>query len=167
MVVSPISSRPVCASDRPFLREVFATTRPDIALMNCSEAEKDAFLTMQFRAQNEHYARQYPAADFLIVLSKDLRIGRLYVHRGPEETRIVDISLLPEARDQGIGTYLIRHLQGEATRTGKPIRIHVHTFSAAIDLYRRLGFEILNTTETHHFMEWNPTHRLSIPHSVS
>jgi GNAT superfamily N-acetyltransferase len=38
---------------------------------------------------------------------------------------LVDIALLPEHRNAGIGTRLIRRLMDEAALAGKPVRPHV------------------------------------------
>ena len=57
-----------------------------------------------------------------------------------DEIRIVDIALLPEFCNRGIGTTLLRGLQSEAAAAGKPLRIHVERFNPAMRLYERLGF---------------------------
>lgn len=64
----------------------------------------------------------------------------LYVSRWSEEIRIVDIALLPDSCNRGIGTALLRQLQAEAQASGKPLRIHVERFNPALPLYERLGF---------------------------
>ena len=59
--------------------------------------------------------------------------------RWADEIRIVDIALLPEYRNRGIGR---RCCAGccEAAADGKPLRIHVERFNPALRLYERLGF---------------------------
>jgi ribosomal protein S18 acetylase RimI-like enzyme len=57
------------------------------------------------------------------------------------EVRIVDIALLPDYCNRGIGTTLLRGLQSEAAAAGKPLRIHVERFNPALVLYHRLGFQ--------------------------
>ena len=58
----------------------------------------------------------------------------------PAEIRLVDISLLPEFRNRGLGTSLLRDLFTEAEAAGKPLTIHVEKFNPAMRLYQRLGF---------------------------
>jgi ribosomal protein S18 acetylase RimI-like enzyme len=41
-----------------------------------------------------------------------------------------DIALLPEYRQSGIGTAILRDLLAEADRCRKPFRIHVEKFTA-------------------------------------
>jgi GNAT superfamily N-acetyltransferase len=46
--------------------------------------------------------------------------GPRYVMRAGDEIRIIDIALLPEYCNRGIGTALLRGLQSEAAAAGKP-----------------------------------------------
>ena len=67
-------------------------------------------------------------------------VGRLYVARQQNEIRIVDIALLPEHRNSGIGTTLLNELLVEADGANKRVCIHVERFNPAMRLYERLGF---------------------------
>jgi ribosomal protein S18 acetylase RimI-like enzyme len=57
-----------------------------------------------------------------------------------EDIRIVDISLLPEFRGQGVGTALLGAVTQEAAKEHRSVSIHVEKFNPAQRLYRRLGF---------------------------
>ena len=83
-------------------------------------------------------------------------VGRLYVARWTGEIRIVDIALLPEFCNRGIGTTLLRQLQAEAQDAGKPLRIHVERFNPALRLYDRLGFRQIEDKGVYLFLEWRP-----------
>ena len=128
------SVRPAQASDETFLFSVFASTRADITHSNLPDAQKEQFLRMQFRAQHEDYTTNYPDANFLIVLADNVPAGRLYVHHRPDEIRIIDISLLPQYRNLGIGARLISNLFDEARRVQKPVRIHVEKYNQKISI---------------------------------
>ena len=52
----------------------------------------------------------------------------------------MDISLLPEHRNRGIGTTLLKELFAESAATEKPVTIHVEKYNPAMRLYERLGF---------------------------
>ena len=65
----------------------------------------------------------------------------------------VDIALLPEYCNRGIGTTLLRGLQSEAVAAGKPLRIHVERFNPALRLYERLGFHPIADRGVYLFME--------------
>ena len=149
-----LTFRPIQPDDTAFLREVYASTRTEeLALVNWSDAEKSAFLQMQFNAQHQHYQQQFPTADFLVVLLDAHPIGRLYLARLPDEFRIIDIALLPPHRRAGLGTRLIQNILSEASVAGKPVRLHVERFNPALRLYQRLGFAVVEAGPIHLLME--------------
>ena len=82
--------------------------------------------------------------------------GRLYIHRGPSEIRIVDIALLPEHRGGGVGTQLVRDLLAEADADGKSVTIHVERMNPALRLYERLGFSLGEDKGVYLFLERKP-----------
>ena len=158
-----IKFRPICPADQAFLFGVFASTRPDVALSNLGEEEKQEFLQMQFRAQHNHYQKHFPDADFLIVMLGKTRIGRVYARRTENEIHIIDVALLPKYRGQGIGTQLMSGFLAEGKRAGKPVRLHVLKMDRrAIAFYRRLGFVKIGEIETRDLMEWKPAKNQSI-----
>ena len=150
-----VTFRPVRSEDESFLFEVYASTREEeLAVLDWDEAQKEAFLRMQFTAQHRYYREQFPAADFQILLAGDLPIGRLYVDRREDEIRIIDIALLPQHRNTGTGTAILKDLLAEAAQVGVPVRIHVERFNPALHLYERLGFFRVGETEISYLMEW-------------
>ncbi len=154
---SGLSLRPIRPRDRAFLYQVYAGTRAEeLAPLPWDEAEKAAFLRMQFDAQHKYYREQFPDARFDVVRYRGRRIGRLYVDRRADEIRIIDIALLAERRGNGIGGMLMRELLDEAAAAGKPVRIHVEKFNRALGLYRRLGFSQIEDQGVYLLMEWSP-----------
>lgn len=152
-----VALRPVAPGDEAFLQRAYASTRADeLAVVNWNADQKRAFVAMQFAAQHQHYREHYADAAFGIVLVGGEPAGRLYVARWPGEFRIVDLALLPEYRDRGIGGGILRDLQAEAAAAGKPLRIHVEIFNPARRLYERLGFRTIEDKGVYHFMEWRP-----------
>src|SRR5688572_12378444 len=125
-----IALRPIGPDDRSFLLAVYASTRePELAAVEWDAAQKAAFVEMQFDAQHAYYQEHYAGAAFDVILVFGQPAGRLYVAREGDEIRIVDIALLPEFCNRGIGTTLLRELQSEAAAAGKPLRIHVERFN--------------------------------------
>jgi ribosomal protein S18 acetylase RimI-like enzyme len=152
-----VATRAILPEDEPFLRRVYAGTRAEeLAIVPWSDAQKDAFLAMQFDAQHRYYHQQFPDASFDIILREGEPIGRLYVDRRDDEIRIIDIALLPEARGEGIGGKLLADLIAEAGASNKPIRIHVERYNRAMSLYVRLGFAPIGESELYFLMECNP-----------
>ena len=152
----PINFRPIRSRDESFLYRVFVSTRSDITLLNITDDEKTKLLRTQFKAQSFHYHTHFGDADFLIVLRGNEPIGRLYVHRRVDEIRVIDIALLPEHREHGIGTQLMLDILKEGQIADKPVRIHVEKMNRAIRFYERFGFVRIGDIQSHYLMEWRP-----------
>lgn len=137
----PVTLRPVAASDQDFLFEVYASTRrEEVAAWGWNAAQQDAFLRMQFIAQQRTYEMQHPDAAHDIITLGGEPVGRLLVERSSEEMLLTDISLLPEHRGKGIGSELIGNLLDEAQETGRRVCLRVLRNNPAARLYERLGF---------------------------
>jgi ribosomal protein S18 acetylase RimI-like enzyme len=146
--------RAVGPGDREFLYRVYASTRTEeLAVVPWDETQKDTFLRAQFDAQDRWYRENYPHATFEVVEVDGEPAGRLYLHRGEREIRIVDIALLPEHRGNGVGTSLLRNLLAEADATGKRVTIHVERLNPALRLYERLGFSVAEDKGVYLFLE--------------
>jgi ribosomal protein S18 acetylase RimI-like enzyme len=120
------------------------------------DAQKDAFLRMQFDAQDAWWHEHYSGASFDVILVDGEPAGRLYVRRGATDIRIVDIALLPEHRGNGVGSALIRDLLAEADAAEKCVTIHVERMNPALRLYERLGFAVAEDKGVYLFLERRP-----------
>jgi ribosomal protein S18 acetylase RimI-like enzyme len=154
-----VSLRSIVVDDVFFLTEVYRSTRVEELnrAIDWSEEQKSAFIQHQFNAQDDYYKKVYPDASYDVIMYTDIAIGRLYVERFLIEgtIRIIDIAILPTYRKLGIGSYLINSLKEEAIQSNKSITIHVEIFNKALDLYKRLGFEIIKETNgVYYLMEW-------------
>jgi ribosomal protein S18 acetylase RimI-like enzyme len=154
-----VTLRFVQAGDEDFLQRVYASTRIDeMALVDWSAEQKEAFLHMQLQAQTAHYRAYYPNAQYQIIQREaSIPIGRLIVDRSNDSMLIVDIALLPEYRNAGIGTTIIQQLMTEAASTNLPIILRVEFFNPAIKLYSRLGFVKTREINIYHEMIWKPS----------
>jgi len=136
-----VGRRSETEADVPFLLELYASTREqELSLVDWPAEQKRAFVAQQFRAQREHYRRAYHDGLFQVLETGGQSIGRLYVHHGPSEVRIVDITIAPAFRGHGIGRALLLEILADAARTGRAVTIHVERFNPARRLYDRLGF---------------------------
>jgi len=150
-----LTFRRIADADLPLLARIYTSTRTEeLAPVPWSDAQKAAFLDMQFRAQHAHYQKYYADADWLIVMHDGEDIGRLYIERLPAEHRIIDIALLPEHRGCGLGEALLRDLLDEAAAAGRSVEIHVEKQNPAMRLYRRLGFLTEQDKGVYDLMRW-------------
>lgn len=153
----PVNLRPIQPEDQVFLFDLYASTRADeMAAWGWDAAQQAAFLTQQFKAQQQHYKAQYPEAEHCIIMNHDCAAGCIMTAELSDRIILVDIALLPEQREHGIGTSLIQDLQTRSVRTDKPLRLHVLDANhAARRLYQRLGFRTIRHDEPYLEMEWH------------
>lgn len=148
------------AADEEFLFTVYANTRADeFALLNLGETQKQALLQMQFRAQRQQYQYSYPDATCQIIESDGVPAGQWVVDRSSPVTILVDISILSDYVNNGIGTNLLQSLQSE----NKKIILHVIRANPAARLYQRLGFVFVGEESFHSRMEWTPESARTFP----
>lgn len=142
-------------ADLPFAAAVYASTRAEeLAVTGWPDQQKQAFLQHQHEAQHRHYRLHYQGAEWLIIERDRRPVGRLYRAEWPREIRVIDLSLLPEARGGGIGTQIIQDIQREAEARGKGVSIHVEKHNPARRLYTRLGFQVAQDKGVYDLMEW-------------
>ena len=153
-----ITFRAIEPQDEGFLLKVYASTRAEeLERVPWNDAQREAFLRMQFAAQHQHYRERYPGAAYEIIFVNQEPAGRLYVARLDGEFRIVDITILPEYRGGGVGTSIIKGLLAEASESGKPVRIYVESFNPSLRLFERLGFTRIDEHGVHFLMECRPS----------
>ena len=156
----PVELRPVRSGDDEFLQRLYRSTREaELGQLNWDATQEDAFVRMQFEAQRRHYREHYPDASSDVVLVDGAPAGRLLVDSGPDEIRLVDIALLPEYRNAGLGTALLRRLLAEGAVRAVPVSLHVERSNPARRLYERLGFAPVADDGIHLLMAWDPAGR--------
>lgn len=160
MVVQPtltrsVALRPVTSDDRAFLVEVYGSTRDaELSQVSWEAGQREAFVEMQFAAQDAQYRQHNPRGRFDVVEVDGVPAGRLYVDRRPGDLRVVDISLLPQFCGQGVGRELLTRLMDQAAAEGRIVSIHVEIHNPAAALYARLGFEVVAELGVYRRMEW-------------
>lgn len=154
-----ICFRNITTDDEETLFQIYASTRTEelIHLTNWTSGQKEAFLRLQFSAQHSHYQNNYEGAHFWVIEYKSQIIGRLYLHTLYESTsmRIIDITLLPEWRNKGIGNQILLDVLEWAESKNRSVTIHVESFNRAMNLYKKLGFVLASQTNgVYHLLEW-------------
>jgi ribosomal protein S18 acetylase RimI-like enzyme len=150
-----ITLRPVTDSDREFLVHLYASTREEeLSLVDWGPGQRDAFIRMQFDAQDTDYRRNNPVGSFDVIEVGGRPAGRLYVDRGPTDIRVVDISLEPGSRGAGVGGRLLFRLIDEARASDRTVSVYVELDNRAATLYARLGFVVVAELGYHRRMQW-------------
>ena len=133
--------RPAREQDREFLFLLYSSTRADeIAALGWPAAQQQAFLRMQFNAQQRWYETAFAGAEHQIIESGSQPIGRIVVLREQGSWHLIDISLLPAYRAQGMGGELLRDLIRDCKQAGANLKLQVLNTNPARRLYERLGF---------------------------
>jgi ribosomal protein S18 acetylase RimI-like enzyme len=151
LVASGLRLRPAAEADLPLLAAIYATTREEeLGRVPWSAAQKRAFTDWQSKLQERHYALHYPAAERLVI-ERDAPIGRIYVDTSAE-VRLMELTLLPDFRNQGIGTALMSAFLAYADGLGLPASLHVEPFNPARRMYERMGFGFVEARGVYEYM---------------
>jgi len=155
---STVELRPVSVSDDPFLLSVYLSTREEeLAQAEWQEGQKEAFVRWQFELQRGEYEGRFPDAAYHVILVDQQPAGRIWVGTDDEQIRLLDIALLPEFQNRGVGTALLHRLMDHAKQSGKPLRHMVFMLNNdAKRFYERLGFVTIDDLGAYQHMEWRP-----------
>lgn len=153
-----VSLRSVTDADREFLLAVYGNTREkELNQVVWEEGQKEAFVRWQFERQDEEYRLRFPNARYEIILVDGVPAGRIWVGQDDQQIRLLDIALLAEFQNRGVGTHLIRQLMAEATQSNKVLRHMVFVLNDnAHRFYERLGFVVIEDLGGYKHMEWVP-----------
>ncbi|MGB9180194.1 MAG: GNAT family N-acetyltransferase [Pyrinomonadaceae bacterium] len=136
-----VNLRQVRSADEPFLFRLYASTRAEeFAAVPWSEEQLQAFLITQFTSQQRVYDAQYPQAEHHIILYDDVAAGTIRANQTKDEIHLIDLALLPEYRNIGIGSSVLKEYLAEGRRSGRVVSLNVLKTNRAIRLYERLGF---------------------------
>ncbi|HSX59026.1 MAG TPA: GNAT family N-acetyltransferase [Tahibacter sp.] len=144
-------------ADTAFVCELYASTRwQEMAQTAWDDDAKRAFLYKQFELQRDHYRKNYVGAEFLVVRQHGQPIGRIYLFASAREIRLMDVALVDVKRGQGLGRAMIEGLMKLAREDAADITLHVEPNNPALQLYRRLGFSLIEDRGVYHFLGWKP-----------
>lgn len=144
-------------ADAEVLYQIYASTREEeLSVVPWDAPTREAFLRMQFTAQDTYYHDNFPQASYDLIMAGEQVLGRLYLDRGETAWNVIDIALLPEHRRKGIGSRLMAEVLAGAAAAAKPVVIHVERFNPAQHLYDRLGFHQIADQGVYLLLEWRP-----------
>lgn len=150
-----LSFTPVTDENLQVAIAAYASTRDaELALVAWTAEQKNFFIQMQFNAQQADYQARFPEAAHLIIKVDGHPAGRIYLARLEDSIRLLDLTILPERRNSGIGTQIIKDLMAEAKAADQAVRIYVESFNPSLALFERLGFSPTEERGVHLLMEW-------------
>lgn len=154
-LAEPFSLRDRVEDDRAFLLALYQSTRDDLREAIPDPALFQQLVAMQFNAQETGYRHQFPMARQFVLLRSGLPIGRMVVDTQPEQLRLVDIAILPQARRSGAATAVLAALQHHAAALGTPLGLAVGRYNGpAQRLYQKCGFTPVAEDELAVQMVW-------------
>lgn len=119
------------------------------------EEMRQSFLAMQFRLQQQSYLARFPNGSVRTIECAGVPAGKLHSAAEGDSLVLIDLSLLPEYRNRGIGTEAIRLLQREAAEGPfRKLLLTVRADNPAFRLYERLGFVAVGQAPLDIRMEW-------------
>src|SRR5262245_43224835 len=121
--VGRVTLRAETDADREFRYRLFCESRqPEFALLLPPPAFQQV-MNHQFHAQTVSYRADFPDARFDIIELGGQPIGRIVIDRPGDVVYIVDQALVPQLRNKGLGTAIMRALMEEARAAGVPVRL--------------------------------------------
>ena len=150
--------RPVTNDDDQFLLSLYGSTREqELSQVEWAEGQKEAFLRWQFDVQRQEYGARFPDAAYHVILVDGRPAGRIWVGTDDVQIRLLDIALLPEFQNRGVGSALLHRLMDQAAKAGKVLRHMVFMLNSdAHRFYERLGFTVIDDLGAYRHMEWRP-----------
>jgi ribosomal protein S18 acetylase RimI-like enzyme len=107
----------------------------------------------QARAHEQHM----PFENVQIALLDGAPVAFLETGQREDAVWLLNLHVLPEFQNRGIGTHLTRHFLHWAQAQALPARLHVLKVNpAARRLYERLGFHLIAETDTHFRLQCPP-----------
>ena len=151
-----VTLRPVTPGDDEFLLSVYASTRAEeLAQVDWVPGQKEVFIRWQFDLQRKEYETRYPDARYGVILVNDQAAGRIWIGEDDTQIRLLDIGLLDEFQNRGVGTIVLKELIAEAVTKNKPLRHMVFVLNNnAHRFYERLGFVTIEDLGGYKHMEW-------------
>src|SRR5262245_37047460 len=158
--------RPERQQDEDFRYRLFCDSRtPEWDRIRANPALFEQLMQHQFRAQNAGYRSQFPDARFDIIELADEPIGRIVIDRPGNEIHLVDQAIVPEQRNRGIGTAIMRYLLAEAEDARLPVRLFVSSDNdPSLRLYLRLGFVRIQSVPAYIELQWQASASVGSAH---
>jgi len=141
--IHPIGFRQAKDEDVEFLYALHVATMKDY--VDQTWRWNDAFQESVFR-------KKYVPAQIQVISFDGKDIGMISLEERIEDVFLRAIEILPTYQSQGVGARIIRQVISDSSSKQKPVSLRVLKVNPAKGLYERLGFLVIEETNTHFVM---------------
>ena len=142
------TTRPADKTDAAFVREAHHRAYRDVVLRQ--------FGVWDEQVQDGFFERSWRDHHHDIILRDGVRCGYTSVEFNDDYVHVRELVIHPAFQGQGLGTAFLQNICAQAAARGVPVKLGVFHENRASALYRRLGFQEFDRTETHVLMRWQP-----------
>ena len=138
-----MTTRPAQPSDKEHARRVHHLAYRDVVEQEFGswvEAEQDGW-----------FEKGFSTTHLRIVELDGIAIGAIAVTEADDRVSLLEIQILPDYQNRGIGSRLVKDEIAYAASRCKPLCLQVLRANRARALYERLGFRLVGESE-HHFL---------------
>jgi RimJ/RimL family protein N-acetyltransferase len=141
--------------DLAFTETLFASTREYLYQMPVPKAQVDFLIKQQFLMQQTSYSTSFPSAETFIIEFDCVPVGKIIISNSRDSLHIIDIAFINNMCGKGFGSAILQAIKKVAARESRPLRLVVdQQNSQAKKLYLRLGFIVIESSETHDTLLW-------------
>ncbi len=99
-------------------------------------------IRMQYQAQKQGYQQDYPDADYYVIEWQGEACGRLILDQRKTQLQVVDIAVLKQRRNHGIGSAIFNYLQQQSRAKQQILYLNMNPNNQGLKrFYQRLGFK--------------------------
>jgi len=102
--------------------------------------------------QESVFRERYTPAQIRVITFDGRDIGMISLEERDDDVFLRAIEILPSHQNQGIGAGIIQQIINENAARRKPVLLNVLKVNPAKRLYERLGFSVIEETDTHFIM---------------
>jgi len=139
-----------------------------ITYRKASENDIDYLLDLRTKTMNPHYTDSnlptdkettlqrilYQFDKAHIILLNNEPAGLLKISRAEDKTEVLQLQIDPKQQGKGLGKTILTGILKEASAEGKTVSLSVLKTNKAQNLYKSLGFKIVNEDDYSFFMEF-------------
>ncbi len=105
--------------------------------------------------QDDFFKQEFDSNLIQIIQVSQNNVGYLILHENKESVYVVELLILPEFQNRGLGTQILKDIIAQTEQLNLNLKIGVFKVNTrAKDLYLDLGFVLRDQTDTHYLMEF-------------